>query len=143
MWLDNLKELKKEKNISTRKLAELANLPEKTVTRVLSGHTANPYIDTLDRIATALGATIGDILADTKAVVGDANLSTLQQNIDAITAEKETIMAERDLALTEINILNNKITALTAEIDLLKMKLSHKEELLALHNYYNKFNGNG
>ena len=36
MWLDNLKELKKEKGLSTKQLAERSNLPEKTVQRVLS-----------------------------------------------------------------------------------------------------------
>ena len=33
-----------------------------------------------------------------------------------------------------------KIVTLTAENDILRMKLEHKEELLALHNYYNKIN---
>lgn len=131
MWLDNLKELKKEKNVSTKQLAERSNLPEKTVTRILSGRTANPYIDTLDRLATALECSIGDILAGTKAVVGDNNLSTLQESLDTITAE-------RDLLVAENTILKDKVTALTAENELLKMQLMHKEELLALHNYYNK-----
>lgn len=138
MWLDNLKELKKEKNLTTKQLAERANLPEKTVSRVLSGKTANPYIDTLDRLANALNSTIGDILAGTSAVVGTETLSALQENINAITLENETIAAERDLICAENNILKNKVTTLTAEIELLKMKLMHKEELLALHNYYNK-----
>lgn len=138
MWLDNLKELKREKNISAKQLAELSNLPEKTVTRVLSGRTVNPYIDTLDRLATALGCTIGDILAGTKAVVGNDTLSTLQESIDTISAERDSVAAERDLAIAENAILKDKISALTAEVDLLKMQLMHKEELLALHNYYNK-----
>lgn len=138
MWLDNLKELKKEKNISTKQLAELSNLPEKTVARVLSGHTVNPYIDTLDRLATALGCTIGDILAGTKTVVGDNSLSTLQEKVDALSAERDSVLAERDLVIAQNAILKDKITALTAELDLLKMQLMHKEELLALHNYYNK-----
>lgn len=33
---------------------------------------------------------------------------------------------------------DDKVATLTAEIDLLRLKLEHKEELLALHNYYNK-----
>ena len=138
MWLDNLKELKKEKNMSTKQLAERANLPEKTVIRILSGKTLNPYLDTLDRLAVGLECTIGDIIAGTNAVIGTANLSTLQEDITNVTKEKETIAAERDLFLAENNILKAKVTTLTAEIELLKMKLMHKEELLALHNYYNK-----
>lgn len=137
MWLDNLKELKKEKNLSTKQLAERSNLPEKTITRILSGATANPYIDTLDRLATALGcSSIGDILAGTRTVIGDTSLATLQETIDSLTVEKDTVVAERDLVTAENSILKDKITTLTAEIDLLKMQLMHKEELLALHNYY-------
>jgi transcriptional regulator with XRE-family HTH domain len=142
MWLDNLKELKQEKNISSKQLAELSCLPEKTVTRILSGKTLNPYIDTLDRLATALGCTIGDILADTKAVVGDVSLPALQESFDNLTAERDALKAERDLVIAENSILKDKNAALSAETDLLKLQLKHKEELLALHNFYNKLNPN-
>ena len=135
MWLDNLKELKAEKNMSTKTLAEKSSLPEKTVARILSGRTENPYIDTLDRLCVALGCSIGDILADTKLVVGEKNLATLQEAVDTVTAE-------RDLILAENAILKDKVTAQANEIELLKMKLLHKEELLALHNYYNKLTPN-
>ena len=138
MWLDNLKRIKQEKNLSTAQLADKANLPEKTVIRILKGTTANPYLDTLDRLAGAMDCTIGDILADTGAVIGNSTLTALQSNLDEINAEKNTIAAERDLAVAEINILKEKVNALTSENELLKMKLLHKEELLALHNYYNK-----
>ncbi len=136
MWLDNLKELKKEKNLSTKQLAERSNLPEKTITRILSGATANPYIDTLDRLATALDSNIGEIVAGTRTVIGDTSLAMLQETIDSLTVEKDTVVAERDLVTAENAILKDKITTLTAEIDLLKMQLMHKEELLALHSYY-------
>lgn len=138
MWLDNLLEIKKEKNLSVKQIAERSNLPEKTVNRIISGRTVNPYIDTLDRLATALDCTIGDILAGTKAVVGNDSLSTLQANIDTITEERNLVIAERDLLLAENTILKDKNTALTTEIDILKMQLNHKEEIIALHNYYNK-----
>ena len=138
MWLDNLKEFKKEANMSTKQLAERSNLPEKTVARILSGKTANPYIDTLDRLAAALNCTIGDILAGTKAVVGDSSLSELHETVTAVTAEKDVVEAEKDLILAENAILKDKVNALTAENDLLKTQLAHKEELLAVHNYYNK-----
>lgn len=140
MWLDNLKELKKEKNLSTKQLAERSNLPEKTITRILSGATANPYIDTLDRLATALDSNIGEIVAGTRTVIGDTSLAMLQETIDSLTVEKDTVVAERDLMAAENAILKDKITTLTAEIDLLKMQLMHKEEIIALHNYYNKLN---
>ncbi len=131
MWLDNIKELKKKTGLSTKQIADKTNLPERTVVRIFSGDTDNPYVDTLHRIVTALGGSLDDILADTKVVVGTESLVELQENVDVVSAEK-------DLLLAENKILQDKVTALTSELELTKMKLMHKEELLALHNYYNK-----
>lgn len=131
MWLDNLKELKKQTGMSSKQIADKTSLPERTVVRIFSGDTDSPYADTLHRIVTALGGSLDDILADTKVVVGEKSLATLQDDVAAVTAE-------RDLAIAENAILKDKVNALTAENELLKMQLMHKEELLALHNYYNK-----
>jgi transcriptional regulator with XRE-family HTH domain len=131
MWLDNIKELKKSLNLSSKQLAERSNLPEKTISRLLSGDTKNPYIDTLTRIANALGCTLNDILADSKAVVGTETLVELQENVEVVNTEK-------DLLLAENKILKDKVAVLTSELELTKMKLMHKEELLAVHNYYTK-----
>lgn len=133
MWLDNIKELKKKTGMSVKQIAEKTNLPERTINRIFSGDTDNPYVDTLHRIVTVLGGSLDDILADTKVVVGDKNLAILQESIDAITAERDLIVAENA-------ILKNKVTTLTNENEMLKMQLMHKEEIIALHNYYNKIN---
>lgn len=131
MWLDNLKDLKKTKGMTAKQIADKSNLPERTVARIFSGDTPNPYIDTLHRIVKALGGSLDGILADTKAVVGGETLATLQEDIGVVEAERDLIIAEKAL-------LTDKVTALTAEVELLRMQLKHKEELLALHNYYNK-----
>ena len=135
MWLDNLKELKKKTGMSAKQIADKTNLPERTVSRIFSGDTDNPYVDTLHRIVTVLGGSLDDILADTKVVVGEENLVTLQENVEVITAE-------RDLIIAENAILKDKVVTLTAENDMLKMQLKHKEEIIALHNYYNKLKPN-
>ena len=131
MWLNNLKELKKRAGMSTKQIAAKTNLPERTVARIFSGETDNPYVDTLHRIVTVLDGSLDDILADTKVVVGNQSLATLQENVDVA-------QAERDLIAAENAILKDKVAALTAENDLLTLELKHKDELLALHNYYNK-----
>ena len=136
MWLDNLLEIKKEKNLSTKQIVERSNLPEKTVTRILSGHTANPYIDTLDRLAMALDCTIGDILVGTKAVIGDDSLSALQSTINTLMSERDSAIAERDILLADNAILKDKNTTLTAEVDLLKMQIMYKDKIIATHEYY-------
>lgn len=131
MLREKLKDLKEKTGLTLKQIADKTNLPERTVIRIFSGETDNPYVDTLHRIVTALGGSLDDILTDTKMVVGDKNLVTLQEDVAVVTAE-------RDLILAENAILKDKVTTLTAEIDLLKLQLNHKEELLALHNYYNK-----
>lgn len=131
MWLENLKELKKKTGMSVKQIAEKTTLPERTVTRIFSGDTDNPYVDTLHRIVTVLGGSLDDILADTKVVVGEENLVTLQENVEVATAERDLIAAENA-------ILKDKVATLTAENEMLKMQLKHKEEIIALHNYYIK-----
>jgi transcriptional regulator with XRE-family HTH domain len=135
MWLDNLKDLKKKTGMSSKQIAEKTNLPERTVIRIFSGDTENPYVDTLHRIVTVLGGSLDDILADTKMVVGEENLVTLQENVDVVTAERDLITAENA-------ILKDKVATLTAENDMLKMEIKHKDEIIALHNYYNKLKPN-
>lgn len=131
MWLDNLKELKKEKGMSVKQIAEETNLPERTVSRIFSGDTDNPYVDTLHRIVSVLGGSLDSILADTKVVVGDANLITLQTDIDKLNGDLTLLSAENSM-------LKDKVANLTAENEILRMKLEHKEEIISLHNYYNK-----
>ena len=135
MWLDNLKELKKLTNMSVKQIAEKTQMPERTVNRIFSGDTDNPYVDTLHRIVTAMGYSLNDIFADTKLVVGTENLAKLQEYSDEVKAERDVVLAENA-------ILKYKVAALTAEVDLLKMQLNHKEEIIALHNYYNKLKQN-
>jgi transcriptional regulator with XRE-family HTH domain len=135
MWLDNIKELKKQTGMSVKQIADKTNLPERTVTRIFSGDTDNPYVDTLHRIVTVLGGSLDDILADTKVVVATESFVEVKENANAIEAE-------RDLAIAENAILKDKVANLTTEIEKLKMQLMHKEEIIALHNYYNKLKPN-
>lgn len=131
MWLENLKELKKAKGMSSKQIAEMTNLPERTVVRIFSGDTDNPYVDTLHRIVSVLGGSLDSILADSKAVVGNADLSALQADVDMLKSENQLLSAEN-------SVLKDKNVSLQAEVDLLRLKLEHKEEIIALHNYYNK-----
>jgi transcriptional regulator with XRE-family HTH domain len=131
MWLDNLKELTAKSGLTNKQIAERAMISEKTIDRTLDGKVKTPYADTLYRWGRAIGASLDDILADTKVVVGTENLATLQNKIEITSAELDMLNAEN-------NILKDKVVALTAEVDLLKMQLAHKEEIIRLHNYYNK-----
>ena len=131
MWLDNLKELKAKTKMTSKQIAELTNLPERTVIRIFSGDTDNPYVDTLRRIVAVLGGSLDDLFAESKIIVGGQDLITAQAEVERLTAEIAMLNAERA-------VLNDKVTALTSENDLLRLKLEHKEEIISIHNYYNK-----
>ena len=136
MWLENLKELKKKTGMSSKQIAEMTHLPERTVSRIFAGESDHPYADTLDRIVKALGYDLGDIFADTEVIVASPRLVEIKECVDVVEAE-------RDLTTAENAILKAKVDALQAEVDMLKLEVKHKDEIIALHNYYNKLKPNG
>ena len=62
-------------------------------------------------------------------------MSDLQEKLNIVAAARDLILAEND-------ILKDKVFTITNEIEKLKLQLMHKDELLALHNYYNKLKSN-
>lgn len=131
MWLDNLKELKKQSNMSVAQIAKGTFLPERTITRIFNGETSAPTITTLIPIVKFLGGSMSEIFADTKAIVGDETLATLQKDKDVVTAE-------RDALITENKILADKVNVLNKELELTNLKLMYTEKLLATHDFYNQ-----
>ena len=131
MWLDNLKDLKKQSGMSAKQIAEKTNLPERTVSRIFSGDTENPYMDTLRRIVDVLGGSLDDLFVESKVRVANTDLIALQAEYDKLSSEASDLRAE--------NVrLNDKLVALEVELDRLRLTLEHKEEIISLHNYYNK-----
>ena len=132
MWRERIIEAKKELGISSKTMSERTmHIPERTITRLLNGETNNPYVDTVLEIGASVGLSPQEIFSETNLVLGNKDLATLQADLDMVNAEK-------DILVTENKILNDKIVALTAELDLLKNELKHKEEIINLHNFYNK-----
>lgn len=135
MWLDNLKELRKSSGMSLKQIADATKIPESTVKRIFAGDTDDPYVSTIHRIVIALGGSLDHVLADTNAVLAQESLVEVKETVGVAEAERDLIAAENA-------ILKDKIAALSAEIEMLKMQLKHKEEIIALHNYYNKLKPN-
>ena len=131
MWLENLKELKKSKGMTSKQIADATKIPESTLKRIFSGETDDPYISTIHRIVTVLGGSLDHILADTNAVLSTESLAVVKENA-------EMVEAERDLVLAELEMLRAKTSAQETEILLLKEQLKHKDEILALINYFAK-----
>ena len=128
MWLENLKELKKSKGMTTKQISEASKIPESTIKRILAGD-SEPLASTLHRIVMVLGGSLDYILADTNVVLSP-------QTITEVKESAEVVVAERNLIAVENDMLKTKNAALVTEIELLKKELAHKEELIAVHNFY-------
>ena len=131
MWIDNLKELKKAKGMTSKQIADVTKIPESTIKRIFSGDTTDPYVTTIHRIVIALGGSLDHILADTNAVLSTESLVAVKENANVVEAE-------RDLIIAENAVLKAKVDALTSENELLKREIIHKDEIIAIHKYYIK-----
>lgn len=138
MWREKIIEAKKANNITTKMMSEKVRLPEQTITRILSGKTATPRIDTVLDLGASVGLSPTELFSDTTAVVSDKNLSLLQEELDKANAALTALQAEFTSLSEETTELKVNLVKLQAENDILTMKLGHKDELLAVYNHFTK-----
>lgn len=136
MWRDKINEQKKAKNIRTKYISEFTGISEKSVTRILSGEAKNPCVDDVLAIGNAIGLSSVDLFCESTAVIGNKSLVELQEEADKQAVEIELLRAELATANTDNAALRAEICSLTAEIDILKLKLGYQEEILETHRYY-------
>ena len=58
----NIKKYRKERGLSQDKLARLADVAHATIIKIESGANKNPTIETLSKIAKALGVAVDDLI---------------------------------------------------------------------------------
>lgn len=59
---DNLKRLRKAKDLTQEKLARLTDLTNNTIIKIETGKNQNPTLDTLKRIAKALDISVDELI---------------------------------------------------------------------------------
>ena len=59
---NNIKRLRKAKNLSQERLARLADVANNTVIKMESGENINPTLETLQKVADALGVSIDNLI---------------------------------------------------------------------------------
>lgn len=58
----NIKKLRRTKRLSQERLARLADVANNTIIKMESGENTNPTLETLKRVAKALGVSIDDLI---------------------------------------------------------------------------------
>lgn len=126
MWREKIIEAKKAKNITTKMMSERVRLPEPTITRILSGKTQTPRIDTVLGLAAAVGLSSMELFAETTLFLGDKNLAELEEELAKANASIVALSEE----LTDLKAKN---TELISENSNYKIKLDLQEEMLSLY----------
>lgn len=139
MWREKIVEAKKAKNITTKMMSEKTRLPEPTITRILSGKTETPRIDTVLDLCASVGLSPWELFSETTAVLSDKNLVLLQEEVDKANAALTALQTEFATLSEEATDLRMKNVTLQAENEMLRIKLELKEEIIRLHNRYNAY----
>lgn len=129
-WLIKLDECRIKASMSPKQIAEMIDESDRLVYRIFAGEAKNPSVNVVRKIIRAVGASVSEIFEESGAVIGGQDIVTLQANFDSLAAELSILQAENA-------VLKGKADTLSAENDMLRLKLEHKEEIIALHNYYN------
>lgn len=103
-FIEKLKEVKEERGITYDELSELSKIPKPTLTRIFSGQTANPTLETVVPIAVALGTSI-DELVGLKKPEDPANKPMVVATLDAYAE----LLREKDERLRDIKDENAKV----------------------------------
>jgi hypothetical protein len=137
MWLDKVRELKRTTNTTNKFLAEQTHRSERTMARFFAGE-KEFGIDEVREIVHIMGGSMDDILAESDFKMPSPAIASMQREIDQLKAELDAAKLAYEQLKAESAMQNGTIIQLKAENDLLRLKLEHKEEIISLHNYYNK-----
>lgn len=113
--IDRLKALKVKSGKTALQIAKDCNIPESTVTRILSGKTPNPTVSTVIAMYKAMGGTAADIFDDTVKVdvVSEAPQVVVPQVDERLY--NEIINIYKDL----LKVKDRRITTLLAFVGVL------------------------
>jgi hypothetical protein len=110
MWLDKVKEAKKQLGLSYRaiSLKTEGKLSERDVMRLIAGDYKKPFVDDVIALGAALQLSPHQLFDDTNIIIESASTAAENSELKATNA------------------------SLSAEVEMLKRELAHKEELLKL-----------
>lgn len=95
-YLKKLRELKKEKGLTNEDIAELADVPENTVAKIMNGTTQDPRFESVARIIIALGGSVDQILGLAK-----EDPDPIPSRVENVVSNYADLLKEKDIRLAE------------------------------------------
>lgn len=124
LWLETTKRIIEDSKKPYKKIAEEANVSEQTVARLASGDLSknkNTGLPTIMRVVAACGGTLS---------IGGSGSRIIGEELINLQGEVERLTNELSIALNDLDALRKEFAALSADADLLRLKLDHKEEII-------------
>ena len=110
-FIDNINAIRKEKGITTKTMAERADLPFETIQRILDGTTENPRLDTMKRIANALEVELWELF-----FTGDKSFVAMRNELISLRTERDTLVAETAVLKDKCGTLRDKVDELKDDL---------------------------
>jgi transcriptional regulator with XRE-family HTH domain len=96
-YVDKLKMIKEEKDITNAEISNLSNIPLPTNTRVFNGQTPNPTFETISRIAIALGVSLDELVG-----LKQHDETTISSPIETTINSYSELLKEKDDRIKEL-----------------------------------------
>jgi transcriptional regulator with XRE-family HTH domain len=137
MYRQRILEEKKRLNLSARTMSDLSRLHilEETISRFLSGKTADPGVNTVLDLAETVGLKPYEAFMDATLAAEFRVFLELKSKSEETEAERVRMLAENE----ELKITN---AGLVDKIRVLEMQLGHKEELIKVYEHFTKIKTN-
>ena len=141
MWRDRIIQEKETLNITCEEMSDRIKhrIPGRTISRILSGETENPRIDTIIVLGEAVGLSPKELFADIAVFAADENVLATAEKLEEVKIVLEEVKetaclseAERSQTAAETNVLKDKIAELTKEVELLRAQIKQKDNILKL-----------
>lgn len=129
MWREKVLEKKARLGVSTKTMSERSklDLSEWTITRILTGKTKAPRIDSILDIGETVGLSPQELFSETISVLGDKSYAELLSERDSLFEENKTLAGK-------VEILEKEKAVIEKELIHLNEKISLKDEIIRLLN---------
>jgi transcriptional regulator with XRE-family HTH domain len=135
MWLDNVRDLKKKSGMSNKCLAEKMHMSERTIGRIFAGETSVD-IDQLRQMVLVMNGSLDDILDKSEFKVPVPEMEALQNENASLLAKNKELTDSLASLQAKMATNKDKIAELTAENDILRIKLEYEQKIGAIHDFY-------